>query len=205
MTKDEFFIYFSQTDHDQLLDLCRETLFQGIPYVFNEDKKKFYLFRKRIADYWNVHYHDIHITGSAVLGFSIFKQTNFSLDSDIDVAIISNELFEEIMKGIHKYQLNFRENRALLSKQDINKYHKFLEYIAMGWIRPDLLPTNLIEDISILKNNWMNFFQSISNNKSEVGNYEVSAGVFKSNSHLEAYTLLGMKLIHKKILVKAEL
>lgn len=203
MTKDEFFIYFSQTDHDQLLDLCRETLFQGIPYVFNEDKKKFYLFRKRIADYWKVHYHDIHITGSAVLGFSIFKQTDFSLDSDIDVAIISNELFEEIMKDIHKYQLNFRENRALLSKQDINKYHKFLEYIAMGWIRPDLLPTNLIEDISILKDNWIEFFQSISNNKSEVGNYEVSAGVFKSNSHLEEYTLLGMKLIHKKMLVKA--
>lgn len=203
MTKDEFFIYFSQTDNDQLLDLCRETLFQGIPYVFNEDKKKFYLFRKRIADYWKVHYHDIHITGSAVLGFSIFKQTDFSLDSDIDVAIISNELFEEIMKDIHKYQLDFRENRALLSKQDISKYHKFLEYIAMGWIRPDLLPTNLIEDISILKDNWMDFFKSISNNKSEVGNYEVSAGVFKSNSHLEAYTLLGMKLIHKKMLVKA--
>lgn len=202
MKKEEFFEYFSEKRPEELLDLCRENLFQGIPYVFNEDKKLFYLFRKRIADFWEIHYNDIYITGSAVLGFSIFKQTDFSLDSDIDVAIISNNLFEKIMKDVHKYQLNFRENKGKLSKQDIKQYHRFLEYIAMGWIRPDLLPTNLIEEISILKDEWNDFFQSISNGKSEVGNYQVNAGVFKSASHLEEYTLLGMKAIHRKLFIK---
>ncbi len=196
MIQEEFFSRFHRLQSDEILDFCRQNLLQGIPYVFNGNKEYYYKFRKRIAEHWDIHFQDIHITGSASLGFSIFKQTTFSLDSDIDVAIVSSKLFEEIMGNIHKYQLELRAQRKTVSQQEIKKYHRFLEYVAMGWIRPDLLPTNLIEEINFLKDDWTQFFNSISNNKSEVGNYEVNAGVFKSHHHLEEYTLLGLKQIH---------
>ncbi|MCT9977297.1 hypothetical protein M2R48_02975 [Acinetobacter sp. I-MWF] len=196
MDKSNFFEIFKSTKESDLLDLSRELIFQGIPYVFSGDKKAFFLFRKRISDFWNIHYQDIYITGSAALGFSIYKDTVFSLDSDIDVAIVSNDLFETILKDIHLCQLNLRSRKVILSERDTKAYHKFLEYIAMGWIRPDLLPTNLAECIKILKDQWFNFFSSISNGNSEVGNYVVAAGVFKSHLHLEQYTLLGLKAVH---------
>ncbi|MBJ8505846.1 hypothetical protein I6M96_12665 [Acinetobacter seifertii] len=199
MDKEIFFETFHSLEVHELLDFCRQNLLQGIPYVFDQNKENYYKFRKRIAEHWDIHFQDIYITGSASLGFSIFKNTIFSLDSDIDVAIVSQKLFDRIMQDIHKYQLKFREFRADLTRKDIRKYHHFLEYSAMGWIRPDLLPTNLVEEIKFLKEDWFEFFSSISNNQSEVGNYEVGAGVFKSHYHLEEYTLLGLKKIHKPL------
>lgn len=199
MNKDDFFTAFHSLEVEELLDFCRQNLLQGIPYVFNQNKENYYKFRKRIAEHWGIHFQDIHITGSASLGFSIFKNTEFTLDSDIDVAIVSEKLFDKIMQDIRKYQLRLREFRAELTSSEIKAYHRFLEYCAMGWIRPDLLPTNLVEEIKFLKEDWFNFFSSISNSQSEVGNYEVNAGVFKSHHHLEEYTLLGLRKIHKPL------
>ncbi|MHA3104740.1 hypothetical protein [Acinetobacter sp. ANC 3791] len=195
---------FTSLDVSDLLDFCRQNLLQGIPYVFYQNKENYYKFRKRIAEHWDIHFQDIYITGSASLGFSIVKQTDFSLDSDIDVAIVSQKLFDRIMESIHKYQLKLREFRADLTRDQIKKYHIFLEYSAMGWIRPDLLPINLVEEVNFLKNDWFNFFDSISNNQSEVGNYEVNAGIFKSHYHLEEYTLLGLKKIHNPSYINKE-
>lgn len=202
MEQEAFFEKFYSLEVSELLDFTRQYLLQGIPYVFNGDKESYYKFRKRIAEHWNIHFQDIHITGSAALGFSIFKKTPFTLDSDIDVAIVSQNLFEKIMQHIHQYQLQLRQFRGQLNVKQIKDYHKFLEYIAMGWIRPDLLPTNLIEEIKFLKDDWFDFFKSISNNKSEVGNYEVTAGVFKSHFHLEEYILQGLNNIHAQKLLK---
>ena len=74
-------------------------------------------------------------------------------------------------------------------------YHEFLEYVALGWIRPDKLPVSF--QMRVFKDDWFNFFRSISGGKSEVGNYQVNAGVFKSYRHLESYTLSGIKDVKK--------
>ena len=44
-----------------------------------------------------------------------------------------------------------------------------------------------------LKTNWFNFFNTISYDKSEVGNYKVSAGVYKSYNYLEYYAINSLK------------
>ncbi|WP_308255042.1 hypothetical protein [Geminocystis sp. GBBB08] len=64
---------------------------------------------------------------------------------------------------------------------------------AIGWIRPDKLPLSF--GVDILKQEWFDFFKSISYGKSEIGNYKVSAGVFKSYSHFEKYTISSLKQI----------
>jgi hypothetical protein len=68
----------------------------------------------------------------------------------------------------------------------------------MGWMRPDLLPQNSNE-FKDLKQNWDDFFNSISHSKSEVGNYIVKGGLFKSYYYAEKYYRSSIEEISKKL------
>lgn len=179
------------SDDEEILDFCRKHILHGTPHVFDSKDEEFYEFRKRIGVKFDIPFYEIYITGSAKLGFSPFKRKEFDYDSDIDVALVSPRLFEEVMSGIADYQMQFRRNRAVVREKELKMYHEFLEYVALGWIRPDKLPVSF--QMRAVKDNWFDFFRSISNGNSEVGNYQVNAGVFKSYDHLENYTFYGVK------------
>jgi hypothetical protein len=186
-----------QSSEKHLLDFCRKRVIHGTPYVFERREDDYYEFRKRISEKFEVSFHEVYITGSAKLGFSYHKDKYFDLDSDIDVAIISSELFEKIMESIRKYQMDLRQARKSITGRELKMYHDFLEYVAIGWIRPDKLPLSF--QIKELKNDWFEFFKSISNGKSEVGNYKVNAGVFKNYFHLESYLVNGMAEVRNSL------
>ena len=197
MNLDGFIIELkSKTTDEDVLDFCRKYVLHGTPYVFKARDNDYYEFRKKIANKFNIPFHEVFITGSAKLGFSPFKNKLFDYDSDIDIALISPKLFETIMKNIGNYQINFRKNRAVVNDYELNMYHEFLEYVALGWIRPDKLPISF--QMSAFKDDWFEFFRAISENKSEVGNYKVNAGVFKSYQHLEDYIFDGINDIKNK-------
>lgn len=185
------------TTDESLLDFCRLRSLHGTPFVFNGNEDAYYSFRKKIADKFDINFHEIFITGSGKLGFSPRKGKLFDYDSDIDVAIISSELYDKIMSYIHEYQMNLRENRVAVSSKELDSYHKFLEYGAIGWMRPDKLPSSF--RIKEIRKDWFDFFDSISYGKSEVGNYKVTAGAFKSYAHLEKYILSDLRSIRTKI------
>lgn len=197
MSLDEFLLSLKNCSDDALVDFCRRTVLHGTPVVFTGREDEFYEFRKRIATKFDIIFHEIYITGSAKLGFSPHKEKIFGYDSDIDVAIVSETLFNNFLERIRQYQMELRRSRTTVSVNELQKYHKFLEYLVMGWIRPDLLPLNF--HVKTLKDDWFQFFSSISNGKSEVGNYKVTAGVFKSYTHLEEYTLSGFKELKKSL------
>lgn len=54
----------------------------------------------------------------------------------------------------------------------------------------------------VFKKDWFQFFNSISYGKSEVGNYKVNAGVFKSYEHLEDYIVSGLSSIKRRKIVR---
>lgn len=196
MLLQEFFSELEQKNTDEdVLDLCRKHVLHGTPHVFYSRDEEYYEFRKRIANKFRIPFNEIYITGSGKLGFSPFKNKVFDYDSDIDVAIVSGSLFDEIMSEISSYQMRLRQNRDVIHINELKMYHSFLEYTALGWIRPDKLP--LAFQMKAIKDDWFEFFKSISYGKSEVGNYKVSAGVFKSYQHLEDYTLEGIKDVKK--------
>lgn len=202
MNLDDFSVELERkVDDDDVLDFCRKHVLHGTPFIFDARDEDFYEFRKRIANKFLIPFHEIYITGSAKLGFSPFKRKYFDYDSDIDVAIVSPRLFEQLMSNIAEYQMMIRKNRAVVRVAEIEMYHSFLEYVALGWIRPDKLPVSF--QMGAIKDDWFEFFRGISDGKSEVGNYRVNAGVFKSYQHLENYTLSGMKdLKRAKVLRK---
>jgi hypothetical protein len=199
---EEFLKELAATDgEDALLDLCRRCSLHGTPVVFAGDESSYYHFRKRIAQKFDISFHEVFITGSAKLGFSPHKRKVFDYDSDIDVALISSALYDRIMSFIHEYQMQLRENRKAVSDRELRDYHRFLEYGAIGWMRPDRLPTSFRGQD--LKTDWFDFFDSISHGKSEVGNYKVTAGAFKSYSHLERYTVSGLRALKSSLQVGA--
>jgi predicted nucleotidyltransferase len=156
----------SITNDDDLVDFCRRRSLHGTPAVFHGNEDAYYEFRKRIASKFDINFHEVFVTGSAKLGFSPHKKKVFDYDSDIDIAIISAALYERIMSLIQDYQMALRENRKAVSDYELKGYHKFLEYGAIGWMRPDLLPTSFRVDE--LKKDWFGFFDSISYGNSRV-------------------------------------
>jgi hypothetical protein len=200
---DEFLdLLRSIADQADLTDFCRKHVLHGMPFVFDGRDGEFYEFRKRIAEKYSVSYEEVYITGSAKLGFSPIKRTVFDYDSDIDVAIASQTLFDEFLETVREYQMNLRSARRTVSSKELEMYHEFLEYMAIGWIRPDKLPLSF--QVRDLKTDWFEFFATLSHGRSEVGNYKVSAGVFRSSRHLELYTISGIQRVRESITINTK-
>lgn len=195
---DEFLetLHNLETD-EQLVDYGRKYVLHGTPFIFLNREDEYYEFRKRIANQFKIAFNEVFITGSAKLGFSYVKRKEFDYDSDIDISIVSSRLYEDILESIRLYQMELRQARRKVTEREQKMYHEFLEYVAIGWIRPDKLPLSF--EMRTFKQDWFDFFKLISYNQSEVGNYKVSAGVFKSYFHLEEYTISGLRKVKNSL------
>lgn len=72
-------------------------LLEGTPFVFSSSPMKYLIFREQVADRFRIGYQDVCIVGSAKLGFSPSPHkfgTPFAETSDVDVVIISSEMFD---------------------------------------------------------------------------------------------------------------
>ena len=106
-------------NEEKIIDFCRKSLIHGIPYIFTENQDDYYEFRKRIANEFDVDFYEIYITGSAKLGFSSLKQKKFDYDSDIDVAIVSPQLYEKMLELIYEYQMELRQARKSVNVREL--------------------------------------------------------------------------------------
>lgn len=118
-----------------------------------------YELRDDLAKALKVSINDIVIVGSAKLGFSLKTEHFYNFDqrytetgnprdkSDIDVAIVNRECFDEMAKQIYSLSRHFdkdwiTENWKVNAfyKTPSNLYTKYLQALAKGWMRPDYLP-----------------------------------------------------------------
>ncbi|WP_375103255.1 hypothetical protein ACDZ28_26710 [Paenibacillus sp. RS8] len=186
----------STTNQEERIHFARKHFFHGIPFVFKDREDQYFEFRSKIARQFNLNFGEVFIVGSAKFGFSYIKGTEFSYESDIDVVLVNEQLFEHFYQKISEYQYQMDRFHHTISLDEKKQYNKFLRYLVKGWMRPDLLPYSF--QIEILKKEWFNFFNSISNGKSEVGNYEVKAGLYKGYYYLEKYYMNGIEGYYNK-------
>lgn len=170
---------------EDYLRIVRKHLIHGLPYVFDNKSAEYYDFREMIAKRWNVGFHEVLIMGSGKLGYSYHKDSVFSNESDIDVAIINSKLFEDFCVEIRNFQYKIDKHIEILTKDENLKYNKFLSYMIKGWMRPDLIPPKITGKLS--SNEWFNYFKSISYSNNPAGNYKISAGLFKNYEYMEWY------------------
>jgi hypothetical protein len=180
-------LLLSADSFDARQHFVHKHIFHGTPYVFRGREFDFFEFKSRIANKFKIGFHEIFIVGSGKLGFSYYKGTEFSYDSDIDVVLVNSRLFERYARQICDYQYKLDEARQAVTAREMRMYRDFLQYFIKGWMRPDKLPTSF--QVHLLKDEWFDFFQSISFGRSEVGNYKVAAGLYKNYWYLEKYYL----------------
>ncbi|UTO19443.1 hypothetical protein NGC85_16370 [Acinetobacter sp. Z1] len=172
--------------------IAQKYLIEGGSYFFSlyhtEDEE--YLFKKNLAKSLDVHLRDICIVGSAKLGFSIkpdvaqpgfypFKYFDEDFDkgiknkkSDIDVAVISNELFDRQMLNIYKHTSCY-EN--FINRKEINSLGF---YMLKGWVYPKVLPKSYQLDGEYLK---------IKSGYEFIYGREINIGIYKSWYYFENY------------------
>lgn len=189
-------------DGTSLEDFCQRHILHGTPYVFRGRDSEYFSFKKRICENYGVKHNDVFIVGSGKLGFSPFKKTEFSLDSDIDIAIVSADLARNVDELGLKFEYSLRSAEAFLTSDQKRKYFEYLRYRAIGWMRPDLIPHR--SPMKDFREAWFDFFNSLSHGRSEVGNYKVTAGLFHSIQHLEEYTKDSMRKIRRTLEVDTQ-
>lgn len=172
-------------DRQKRIQFVQKYLFHGTPHVFHNRENEYFEFRNKIASKFNVGFHEVFIVGSAKLGFSFYKNTDFDYNSDIDVVIVNDNLFEEFYFKITDYQYQLDRQYRTVDLKELKIYNQFLRYLVKGWMRPDKLPTSF--QVNLLKSEWFDFFESLSYGRSEIGNYKVAAGLFKNYTYLEKY------------------
>lgn len=124
---------------------------------------------------FGVHSTQVILVGSAKLGFSIApdkRYQHFRDESDLDVAVISQDLFDGLWSIAFDYW-----NVA----GDWYRGTHFRDYLFRGWVRPDYLPPDIQ-----LANEWFEYFRQLTASQ-KFGPFKISAGVYKSWRFLERY------------------
>ena len=88
-----------KTDLNDLssLQLIRKYILNGDCYILNSDQH--FRLKEEICEYFKVDFNNVVLVGSGKLGFSIKAEKRFHAfgdDSDIDVAVVSADLFQKV-------------------------------------------------------------------------------------------------------------
>jgi hypothetical protein len=186
MTIDEFRKALREVEPFEVVD---RYLLEGCPIHVPPEGNC--LIRTELGERYGIRADNINcfIVGSAKLGFSLVEKKlrdgttlpryrKFSEQSDIDVAIVSSSVFEQIWFEISGY--------AHQSKPWPWKSGKLGDYLVSGWFRPDHFPVGQPRC-----NDWWDCFNRLSANA--VFRRKVRGGLFYSVEHLRQYQLRSVR------------
>ena len=161
-----------------LVQVIRKHITTGMPVALERDK--YFVLRQRVAEKFGIHPNQAVVVGSARMGFSLKAKKRFAdrAPSDIDLAIVSDVLFQEYWDMVFG---KVRRDRYWARQTPEAK--RFVKCLFSGWITPDELPSNPTFDRSRV---WSNFFDSLSQER-VCGGIAVKARLYRDWNRLEAY------------------
>lgn len=181
------FIDFLKDEKNTVERIMNKYLLFGIPYIYRNDENRYFELKEEISNHFKIQQTQVYIVGSAKLGFSIspskmFRELND--DSDIDVAIIDNKLFDEYWKNLYSFNINLVSR----STEEDRRYKRFVDYFFRGWVRPDLMPVRM-------SNEWFEYFKIL------YGKYnrKVAVGIYKDNEFFMGYHRDNILRIRKEL------
>jgi predicted nucleotidyltransferase len=160
----------AQPDNERVV---REHILYGEAFAI--EAAPMFELQRRVANEFDVDANqDVFLVGSAKLGFSVAPPKRFrpfGNESDIDLAIVSHDLYQTIWHEAHAYALTGAawDRRA-----------QFEKYLAWGWIRPDMMPVSAAFPLA---NRWWEFFRVVQLER-VAGPYKVNAALYHDMSFL---------------------
>jgi hypothetical protein len=162
----------------QPTEVIRKHITTGMP-VFLTDELYFKL-RSLIADQFQLHPSAVVLVGSCRTGFSIVPKKRYreaQPNSDLDVAIVSQERFDFYWDAVFAYSVIDRAWKRS------GEYRQFVRMLFDGWIDPRGLPNvPRFEQATY----WAAFFDSLMRSR-QFGPRRISARLYRTWSRLEAY------------------
>lgn len=167
--------------------LIEKHILHNVPFFFKDNMDSYFAIKKQISDKYKIPITNIYLVGSGQLGFSLnpknkyrdfveVENEEFKKRSDLDFAIISDKLFNQIWDQICGYRLNDFSYRD----DDKYDYNEFQKYLFSGWMRPDKFPFEFE-----MRKEWFAFFNSMNH----LVKRQVNCGVFRNEvSFLKQYT-----------------
>jgi len=157
------------------LQMIRKYILDGACHVLNHDQH--FRLKEEICEHFEVDFGCVILVGSGKLGFSIKPERRFQSfgeDSDIDIAVVSPQLFQKVWMEAYLY----KKGGAYWPKSS-----SFFKYLSEGWIRPDKLPSSTCFEFS---ETWWDFFNEITASN-RYGPYKIRAGLYYSMFFLQEY------------------
>jgi len=156
--------------------IVQRFLLHGQSYAVNDSQE--FEIKRLIAREFGLNVStDLFVVGSAKLGFSIAPDQRwkpFGNDSDVDIAIISHDLYQTVWHEVYDYNA---------SGADWPKKRQFQKYLFRGWIRPDYLPAgptfNFVD-------RWWKFFRDLKANEI-AGPYKIAGALYHDTEFLRKY------------------
>lgn len=140
------------------IDLSRKIFLSYQTEVFRDNEDLEYVIKNNIKNHLKVPFLSIQITGSSKTGFSFFKKTKFTEGkSDLDVSIISLELYNRFLETVHKETSSFTNLSVFPNFRGERTDRQFIKNFQKGFINPFFMP-NCKE-----KSEWLDYFRHLSN------------------------------------------
>ena len=178
---EEFKQALVELDDQTILD----RFYYARPAMKMEDDREAAL-RRSVATKFGVAMRDVIITGSAKIGFTTVTKDNrpifspFGDSSDIDVAIISSQLYTEKWRSALDYSNEHGE---------WPQANAFRKYLMRGWLRPDQLPK--AEEFPAYRD-WFDYFLELTAS-GNFGPYKIAGGVYYDEHFWERYASSSFK------------
>jgi hypothetical protein len=200
LTVNEFKAMLIDTPLNQVVE---EHILGGETYAFRKRPILMNEIQRHLTARLPVTAENIIIVGSAKTGFSLNPDAYFNPftdDSDIDVAIIDESLFDEIWFTL----LNWHYPRRYIGLDHINSRwvgHRQKE-IYWGWLTPDKIRYEGLYFPSALKRfrdlttAWFNAFRSFSLYP-ELARREVSGRLYRTRRHALFYQVEGLRQLRE--------
>ncbi|MEH7442066.1 hypothetical protein V7201_06965 [Bacillus sp. JJ1122] len=140
-----------------------------------------------ISNFFSIPFNQVQVVGSAKTGKSYFKFTEFiEGKSDLDIAIISPELYMRYVELSYKVTNGYRDQSLFnLNKKNVSNIHEFKKCITNGIFRPDLMPN------CPQRKEWWTFFNKLSNKHHKLFK-NINAGIYATQYFFEFKQIEGL-------------
>jgi hypothetical protein len=160
--------------------------------------------RQRVADHFGISADQVVVVGSAKVGFCLTDKrvkdgegprpafSPFDDQSDVDLAIVSDGLFDDIWKRSFEFwhTSGYAQGWGYWSSGK-----DFRNYIFRGWMRPDKLPS---EGLFRYKDEWFDFFRLLVSERA-AGDYRITAGLYRESYFLQAYQSIAISACKARV------
>lgn len=167
------------SNNEEPIDIARKIFlsYQTQAFAGREDIE--YVIKNSIKEHLKIPFSSIHVAGSAKSGFSFFNQTLFTEGkSDLDISIISLELYNRLLETSHKKADGFSDLSVFPEFKRKPTHQQFLNGIKKGFFNPFFMP-DCHEKIE-----WLDFFRHLSNDYYKIFK-NINAGVYASEYFFE--------------------